>query len=66
VRDERRRRRRAAHVLATGLPADTGFTVAFLVRAAGAIVAALSVLLIPARSSGQADVPHPWPAPGAA
>jgi Na+/melibiose symporter-like transporter len=43
----------AAHVLANGLPANTGFTIAFLVGAAGAVVAALSVLLIPARASRQ-------------
>jgi len=39
----------AAHVLATGLPADSGFTIAFLVGAGSAVVAALSVLLIPGR-----------------
>ena len=37
----------ATHVLADGLPDDAGFTIAFLVSAVGAVVAALSVLLIP-------------------
>jgi EmrB/QacA subfamily drug resistance transporter len=40
----------ATHVLASGLPQNAGFEIAFLIRAAGAIVAALSVLLIPGRS----------------
>jgi EmrB/QacA subfamily drug resistance transporter len=39
----------ASHVFANGLPEDTGFKIAFLVGAFGAIVAAFSVLLIPAR-----------------
>jgi EmrB/QacA subfamily drug resistance transporter len=39
----------AAHVLASGLPQNAGFEIAFLISAAGAIVAALSVLLIPGR-----------------
>ncbi len=39
----------AAYVLSSGLPQNTGFEIAFLVSAAGAIVAALSVLLIPGR-----------------
>ena len=39
----------AAHVLATGLPENTGFTIAFLVGAGSAVVAALSVLLVPGR-----------------
>ncbi|WP_053227725.1 MFS transporter [Solirubrobacter soli] len=37
----------AAHVLASGLPQDLGFQLAFLIGAAGAVVAALCVLLIP-------------------
>jgi len=40
----------AAHVLGSGLPQNAGFEIAFLISAAGAIVAALSVLLIPGRS----------------
>ncbi len=39
----------AAHVLASGLPENAGFEIAFLISAGGAIVAALSVLLIPGR-----------------
>jgi MFS family permease len=39
----------ATHVLATGLPQNAGFEIAFLISAVGAIVAALSVLLIPGR-----------------
>jgi EmrB/QacA subfamily drug resistance transporter len=39
----------ATHVLAGGLPADVGFTISFFVGAFGAVVAALSVLLIPGR-----------------
>ncbi len=38
----------ASHVAAHGLPADNGFVIAFLVGAAGAAVAAVSVLFIPA------------------
>jgi hypothetical protein len=34
---------------ASGLPQNTGFEIAFLISAAGAIVAAMSVLLIPDR-----------------
>jgi hypothetical protein len=41
----------AAHILANGSPADAGFTLAFLVGAGGAGVAALSLLLIPGRGS---------------
>ncbi len=41
----------AAHVLASGLPEGAGFEIAFLISAAGAIVAAGSVLLIPGRST---------------
>jgi len=40
----------ATHILASGLPQNAGFEIAFLISAAGAIVAALSVLLIPGRS----------------
>jgi EmrB/QacA subfamily drug resistance transporter len=50
----------AGHVLATGLPADSGFTIAFLVGAAGAAVAAVSVLFIPGRARSRAAAePHP-------
>src|SRR5436309_9304179 len=41
----------ATHVLASGLPTNTAFTIAFLIGAIGAVVAALSVLLIPSRRS---------------
>jgi EmrB/QacA subfamily drug resistance transporter len=37
----------ASHVLAGGLPADAGYTLAFLIGAIGAAVAAVSVLFIP-------------------
>ena len=40
----------ATHILASGLPQNAGFEIAFLISAAGAIIAALSVLLIPGRS----------------
>jgi predicted MFS family arabinose efflux permease len=46
----------ASHVLASGLPASEGFTIAFLVGAAGAAVAAASVLLIPERSKRLLEV----------
>lgn len=39
----------ASHVLAGGLPADKGFTISFALGAAGAVIAALSVLAIPGR-----------------
>jgi len=42
----------ASHVLASGLPSDSGFTIAFLISAIGALVAAGSVLLIPGRLGG--------------
>ncbi len=38
----------ASHVIATGVE-DSGFTLAFLLGAVGALVAAASVLLIPGR-----------------
>jgi MFS family permease len=41
----------ATHVLASGLPEDNGFVLAFLIGATGAFVAALCVLLIPGRSA---------------
>jgi EmrB/QacA subfamily drug resistance transporter len=50
----------AGHILASGLPADVGYEVAFLIGAVGAAVAALSVLFIPGRVGGPA--PHPQPA----
>ena len=43
----------ATHVLASGLPTNAAFTIAFLIGAIGAVVAALSVLLIPGRRSQQ-------------
>jgi len=50
----------ATHVLASGLTANTGFTIAFLVSAIGAVIAGLSVLLIPGRrrqrSAAEPDV----------
>jgi EmrB/QacA subfamily drug resistance transporter len=44
----------ATHVLASGLPTNAAFTIAFLVSAIGAVIAGLSVLLIPGRRSQQA------------
>ena len=41
----------ATHVLASGLPEDSGFMLAFLIGAIGAFVAALCVLLIPGRGA---------------
>jgi predicted MFS family arabinose efflux permease len=41
----------AGNVLANGLPSDKGFTIAFLIGTAGALVAAASVLFIPGRVS---------------
>jgi EmrB/QacA subfamily drug resistance transporter len=49
----------ATHVLASGLPADEGFKLAFLIGAIGAVVAAASVLLIPGRPGGTAAQPQP-------
>src|SRR5205809_905617 len=43
----------ATHVLANGLPDNAGFKIAFLVSAIGAVIAGLSVLLIPGRRSQQ-------------
>jgi EmrB/QacA subfamily drug resistance transporter len=40
----------ATHVLTNGLPQNAGFQIAFLISAGGAVVAALSVLLIPGPS----------------
>jgi EmrB/QacA subfamily drug resistance transporter len=40
----------AGHVLANGLPGDDGFTIAFAVGCASALVAAISVLFIPGRA----------------
>jgi EmrB/QacA subfamily drug resistance transporter len=47
----------ASHVLASGLPEDSGFTIAFAVSAVGGLVAALSVLLIPRRAGAAAAEP---------
>ena len=49
----------ATHVLASGLPQNAGIELAFLISAAGAIVAALSVLLIPGRSRESAAEMRP-------
>ncbi len=49
----------AGNVLASGLPADVGYEIAFLIGAVGAVVAALSVLLIP----GRVLAPAPQTAP---
>ena len=46
----------ASHVLASGLPADSGFTIAFLISAFGALVAAGSVLLIPGRLGARREL----------
>ena len=48
----------AAHVLASGLPQNAGFEIAFLISAGGALVAALSVLLIPGRGREVAAEAH--------
>jgi MFS family permease len=53
----------AGHVLANGLPANEGFTIAFAIGTIGALVAAASVVLIPGRA-GRAM--HPEPAPSTA
>ena len=50
----------AGHILASGLPSDEGYRIAFLIGCAGATVAAISVLFIPGRVS--APAPHPQPA----
>ena len=52
----------ATHVLASGLTANTGFTIAFLVSAIGAVIAGLSVLLIPGRRQQSAAEPDLQPA----
>jgi EmrB/QacA subfamily drug resistance transporter len=51
----------AGHTLANGLPADEGFTLAFLIGAIGAVLAAGAVLLIPgaSRAAGLTTTPHP-------
>ena len=41
----------ATHVLANGLPENAGFTIAFLISAVGAVIAAISRLLIPGHRS---------------
>jgi dipeptide/tripeptide permease len=43
----------ATHVLANGLAENAGFTIAFLISAVGAVIAAISVLLIPGHRSRQ-------------
>jgi MFS family permease len=47
----------AGHILASGLPADEGYKIAFLIGCAGAVVAALSVLFIPGRVAAPAPQP---------
>ena len=49
----------ATHVLASGLPADQGFTIAFAIGAIGAVVAAISIVFIPPRSPISAPVAQP-------
>jgi EmrB/QacA subfamily drug resistance transporter len=51
----------ASHVLANGLPADKGFTIAFLIGTIGAVVAAVSVLFIPGRVSDASAHTHREP-----
>jgi MFS family permease len=55
----------ATHVLANGLPENAGFEIAFLTSAGGALVAALSVLLIPGRGRERAAALRPAAAPSA-
>jgi EmrB/QacA subfamily drug resistance transporter len=52
----------AGHILASGLPADEGYRIAFLIGCAGAIIAAISVLFIPGRVSEPAALGHAQPA----
>jgi MFS family permease len=52
----------ATHVLANGLSENAGFEIAFLISVVGAIVAALSVLLIPGRGSEPVPEAHAMPA----
>jgi MFS family permease len=52
----------AGHVLASGLPSDEGYRIAFLVGCAGAVVAAVSVLFIPGRIRAPVASPQPAPA----
>lgn len=50
----------ASHVLPSGLLADSGFTIAFLIGAVGAVLAALCALLIPANPpAGAGDAAAP-------
>ncbi|MCA1689403.1 MAG: MFS transporter, partial [Actinobacteria bacterium] len=51
----------ASHVLANGLPTNEGFTIAFLIGTAGAVIAAVSVLFIPGRVSDAGAHPRPEP-----
>jgi MFS family permease len=43
----------ATHVLGNGLPDNAGFKIAFLISAVGAVIAAISVLLIPGAHRSQ-------------
>jgi MFS family permease len=56
----------ATHVLANGLTENSGFTIAFLISAIGAVIAALSVLLIPGRRRQQSAAESRTQAPVAA
>jgi hypothetical protein len=53
----------ATHVLIDGLAGNGGFTIAFLVSAIGAVIAGLSVLLIPGRRSQQSAAAIPAASP---
>jgi hypothetical protein len=48
----------AGHILASGLPADEGFTIAFLIGATGALLGAISVLFIPGRAGAAGTHAH--------
>jgi MFS family permease len=54
----------AGHVLANGLPTNEGFTIAFLIGTAGAVIAAVSVLFIPGRVSEASARTQPDPVAG--
>ncbi len=56
----------ATHVLANGLPENAAFTIALLVSAIGAVIAGLSVLLIPGSRSQQPAAEQREQAPVAA
>jgi MFS family permease len=56
----------ATHVLPSGLPDSAAFEIAFLISAIGAIVAAISVLVIPGRRGHRSAADPRQPAPVAA